>query len=238
MKLARLSMQHLCFGFFEFGLMPLMDEKWLQERAVFHGLDNYEKALSQEKGVLLLSLHVGNGDLGSAAMTLKGIRFQLISKVFKNPIVNEFWFGVRRKMGTRFLEPHGKSLAFDILKAMKKNEGVIFVIDQFMGRPYGIKTTFFGKKTGSPYGLSVFALKTGAPVVPVYTYRDEELKTHVVFEQALEIDPEEDGATQNNQDKDLQIQRLTQKYNDRVESIVRAHPEQWMWVHRRWKLWE
>jgi len=238
MRLARLSMQHLCFGFFEFGLIPLMNKKWIDERAIFHGLDNYEKALAQGKGLLLLSLHMGNGDVGVAALTLKGIRFNLISKKFKNSIANEFWFGVREKMGTRFLQPHGKNLAFDILKATKRNEGVIFVIDQFMGRPYGIETTFFGKKTGSAYGLSLFALKTGAPVLPIYAYRDEDLKTHIVFEQSLEIDPDDDEIANNNQDKDLQIQRLTQKYNDRVESIVRAHPEQWMWVHRRWKLWE
>ena len=242
MKLAKLSMQHMCFGIFEFGLMPVMDQKWLETRAVFHGLENYEKAHKQGQGLLLLSLHMGNGDVGVAAMALKGLRFNLISKKFKNQMINELWFGVREKMGTRFLEPHGRNTAFDILKATKRNEGVIFVIDQFMGRPYGIETTFFGKKTGSAYGLALFAMKTGAPVLPVYAYRDDQLKTHIVFEKpvgfdTLESEKSDDSGT-NKQDKDLQIHRMTQKYNDRVEAIVRAHPEQWMWVHRRWKLWE
>lgn len=70
--------------------------------------------------------------------------------------------------------------------------------------------------------------------MPVYTYRDEELKTHVVFEEPVNTEI----VMENKQDKDLQIKRMTQKYNDRVENIVREHPEQWMWIHRRWKKWE
>ena len=99
-----------------------------------------------------------------------------------------------------------------------------------MGKPYGIETTFFGRKTGTAYGLALFAMKSKAPVIPVYAYRDEDLKTHVVFEEEIQVE--------NIEDKDLQIRVMTQKYNDRVESIVRRHREQWMWVHRRWKKWE
>ncbi|MEZ0391444.1 MAG: lysophospholipid acyltransferase family protein [Pseudobdellovibrionaceae bacterium] len=229
-RLARLSMHHLCYNFVEFCLLPFMNQKWLQQRVVLHGIENYERARSKGKGVLILSLHLGNGDVGLAALALAGLRLHVISKKFRNAFANQLWFGVREKMGTRFLEPHGPSLAFDILKACKQNEAVVFVLDQFMGRPYGIETTFFGQKTGTAYGLALFAMKTKAPVLPVYTYRDAELRTHVVFEEEVIVEKIED--------KDLQIRLMTQKYNDRVESIVRKYPEQWMWVHRRWKRWE
>jgi KDO2-lipid IV(A) lauroyltransferase len=229
-RIARQSMFHLCYGFVEFCLMPLMNQKWLEENAVFHGLENYERARAKGKGVLVLSLHIGNGDVGIAAMALKGLRLHVISKKFKNQFMNQLWFGVREKMGTRFLEPHGSSLAFDILKICRQNESVVFVLDQFMGKPYGIQTTFFGRQTGTAYGLALFAMKTKAPVLPVYTYRDEQLRTHVVFEEEIQVEKIEN--------KDLQIKLMTQKYNDRIESIVRKYPEQWMWVHRRWKKWE
>ena len=230
MEIARQSIGWLCYNFIEFSLIPLFNQKWVEEKVIFHGLSHFEKARSGGKGVLLMSLHIGNGDVGVAALALKGLKLNLISKKFKNKFLNQFWFGVREQKGTRFLEPHGRSTAFDILRLCRQNEAVIFVVDQFMGRPYGIETTFFGRKTGTAYGLALFALKTKSPVVPIYTYRDAELKTHVVFEEEITFEKIED--------KDLQIKLMTQKYNDRVESIVRKYPEQWMWVHRRWKMWE
>lgn len=229
-RLARISMKNICYNFIEICLIPKLDQAWLENQVVFHGLEHYEKARSEGKGILMLSMHMGNGDVGTAALALKGIPVQVISKKFKNPFLNQFWFGVREKMGTRFLAAHGKSLPFDILKACKQNQVVIFVIDQFMGKPFGIESRFFGRKTGSAYGLSLFALKTGAPVLPVYAYRDAELRTHVAFEPVIPFEKTED--------RDLQFAHMTQKYNDQVEKIVRRHPDQWMWVHRRWKKWE
>jgi KDO2-lipid IV(A) lauroyltransferase len=230
LQIARKSMHHLCYGFVEFCLLPFMNKKWMEKEVVFHGIENYERAHAQGKGILMMSLHVGSGDVGIAALAIRGIRLHVISKKFKNAFLNQLWFGAREKMGTHFMEPHGSSLAFDILRICRKNEAVVFVIDQFMGKPYGILTTFFGKATGTAYGLALFAMKTKAPVLPVYTYRDSELRTHVVFEEEI--------AVQKIEDKDLQIRLMTQKYNDRIESIVRKHREQWMWVHRRWKRWE
>lgn len=233
-RLARISMQHLCYGIFEFGMIPAMTGEWVKENVQFHGLEYFEKGIAQKRGVLLMSLHLANGDVGIAALALKGIRFHVISKKFKNKIAHQLWFGVREKMGTVFFEPHGRSLPFDILKVCRNHGSVVFVIDQFMGRPYGIETSFFGRKTGTAYGLSLFAKKTEAPVIPVYVYRDESLRLHVVFEEPVTGE----SVGENSQDKDLQIQRLTQKYNDRIESIIRDYPEQWMWIHRRWKMWE
>lgn len=230
LRIARVSMHNLCYNFVEFCMMPFMNQQWLEKDVVFHGLENYEKAKLKGRGILMLSLHIGNGDVGLAALALKGIQVNSISKKFKNRFLNEFWFGVRERLGTRFWEPHGSSLAFDILKACRQNGSVVFVLDQFMGKPFGIETRFFGRKTGTAYGLALFALKTKAPVLPIYTYRDAQLRTHVVFDDEVIFEKVED--------KDLQIQLMTQKYNDRLETIVRRHPEQWMWVHRRWKKWE
>jgi len=228
--LARQSMRYLCYNFFEFCMLPRMTKSWVDQNIIFHGLDIYAQAVAQKKGVLLLSLHIGNGDFGIATLALLNLRMNLISKRFKNAFLNQFWFGVREALGTRFLEAHGPSLPFDILKACKANQSVVFVIDQFMGKPYGISSRFFGRKTGTAYGLALFAMKTKAPVLPVYTYRDEHFKTHVFFDPPI--------SWQANEDKDLQISQMTQRYNDEVERIVRKKPEQWMWVHRRWKKWE
>jgi KDO2-lipid IV(A) lauroyltransferase len=198
LRLARRSTHFLCYNLIEILQMPLFNQKWLEQEVVFHGLERFEKAKSEGKGVLILSMHIGNGDVAVAAISLRGFPLNLISKRFKNAFANQLWFGIRERHGTRFLEPHGPRVPFEILKLCRQNQAVVFVIDQFMGRPYGIETTFFGKRTGTAYGLALFAMKTQAPVLPVYTYRGPDLKTHVVFEEPV--------AFEKIEDKDLQIQ--------------------------------
>lgn len=230
-RMIRESLSWLGYNIFETLMIPQMDEKWLRDWMVFEGLEHLDQALTQKKGALLLSLHLGNGDLAAVALPLMDYKINLISKRFKVEWANKFWFGMREAKGTKLIDPHGKDNAFQILKALKKNESVVFVIDQFMGRPYGIPTDFFGKPTATAYGLSLFAAKTRAPVLPVWTYHDQDLKIHVAFGKPIEFDevPE---------DKDLQMKRMTQKYNSVLEGLILQHPEQWMWVHRRWKRWE
>ena len=229
--MARGSLVRLGANFIEFLSLPMVSRQWMQRHVSFHGLENYEAARGKGRGIFFLSMHMGNGDFGCAMMALSGIPLHLISKKFKSEAVNSFWFGIRESMGTRFMDPHAPKTAFEILGACKRQEPVTFVLDQFMGRPYGIETLFFGKKTGTAYGLALFAIKTKAPVVPVFTYRDEANRTHVVFEKEILIDSEAS-------DRDLQILKTTQKYNEWIESVIRRHPDQWMWIHRRWKLWE
>jgi len=104
---------------------------------------------------------------------------------------------------------------------------VIFVLDQFMGPPIGVKTLFFGKETGTAMGLTVMAKRTGAPVIPVYCHERADGKQVVSCESEIEF--EEKG------EKSETLTYMTQKYTDKLESIIKLYPEQWMWVHRRWK---
>jgi Kdo2-lipid IVA lauroyltransferase/acyltransferase len=228
-QVARQSMRLLCYTLPEFLTLPMIDKKFVDEKVIFEGLENYRKAEERGRGILLLSMHLGSGDMGITVMALKGLLVNLISKKFHNKVLNAVWFGVRERKGVKFIDAHSKKNAFEILAALKRNEAVVFVIDQYMGKPFGIETTFFGRKTGTAYGLALFAAKTEAPVLPVYTYRDENLNTHLVFGPEIPFVKTEDA--------DLQMQTMTQKYNDKVEELVRRHPENWMWVHRRWKRW-
>ena len=229
-RLARQSLTWMGIHFIDFLKIPVLTEGYLRQRTIFEGIENYENAHRQGKGVYFLCLHMGNGDLGAAMLSIAGFPVNLISKKFKLKWVNDFWFGVREMKGTKFIDPHGSRTPFEILKAIGKNEVVIFVLDQFMGKPFGIETTFFGRKTGTAYGLALFALKSGTPVLPVYTFTDVDGKTRIVFEPPIQ--PIE------SETRDLQIKEMTQKYNESLEQIILRHPEQWMWVHRRWKTWQ
>lgn len=223
----RESIRRLLFNFSEFCLFPAINGQWIQSHIEYRGLENLDSALNKEKGVCLLSLHLGHGDMAISMLAHKGYPLNVISKHFKIKWLNEFWFGTRRRFGAQFLDPHGKNSSFEILKILKKNEIVIFVLDQYMGPPYGVETTFFGIQTGTAYGLSLFSIKTGVPVLPVWTYRNAQGKN--VIEVGSEVFPE------LGENREQSIQLTTQNYNSILEKIILQHPLDWMWVHRRWK---
>jgi KDO2-lipid IV(A) lauroyltransferase len=231
-RVGRASVYNMGHGFFEFFTVPFLNKKWLEKQVVFEGEKNLQKAREQGRGILALSLHLGNGDLASSAIAMKGQPVTIITKTFKNQFINELWFSFRGAQGVKYIDAHGDKTSFEILKALKRQEMVVFVLDQFMGKPYGIATQFFGQETGTAYGLSLFAMRTKAPVVPVYTYEGTDNKMHVVFE------PEVPVLDLVGADKDASTLAITQRFNDKIEEIIKKHPEQWMWVHRRWKDFE
>lgn len=232
-RTARRQLRLFGANFSEFFTLPQLDQEWLKKNVVIEGKENYDLAMAKDRGVYFLSLHLGAYDVGANLLPMIGIETHLITKFFRSQWLNRFWFSLRGAQGGKFIEPHGERTAFDILKAIKRKASVVFVFDQFMGRPFGIPTTFFGRETGTAYGLALFVLKTRSPVIPVYTFHDTDGKIHLKFEQEVAVETLIDP-----NDKDESIRRMTQTFNDRLEVIIRQHPDEWMWVHRRWKEYE
>lgn len=229
LAIGRSSVYLLGHNFGEMFDIPNMNQKWLDKNVIFEGQENLDKARAQGKGILFLTLHLGNGDVCANAVVMEGLPVHMITKRFKTKWFDDLWFSVRGAKGVQYIDAHSPNNAFEILKALKKKEAVVFVLDQYMGKPFGIASTFFGKRTGTAYGLALFAQKTKAPVVPCYTYEGSDKKLHTVFEPAMDLE------RYVVDDKDQTTSNFTQAFNDKLESIVRKHPEQWMWVHRRWK---
>lgn len=228
-QVGRKSVYNLGYNFGEFFFIPSMTPGWVQKNVVFEGWEHVEKARECGKGMFFLSLHLGNADVAANSIAMNGQDLYLITKNFKTQWFNDLWFSIRGAKGVNYINAHGSNNAFEILKALKKNAALVFVLDQYMGKPFGIATTFFGKRTGTAYGLALFVQKTKAPVLPVYTFEGSDKKIHIVVEPAL------DTGKSVTDDKDQTILNLTQSFNDKLEEIVRKHPDQWMWVHRRWK---
>lgn len=228
-RFGRRSLRSFATHIFEIFMIPFLDKEWHRKNVVFHGEENYRNAMAQGKGVLLLSLHLGHGDLGASVIQMQGYPITIITKFFKGEFLNRIWFYFRGAQGVEFIAPHGEKTPFDILKALKKQRGVVFVVDQYMGPPYGIESRFFGHLTGSAFGLGLFMSKTEAPVVPLYALPGEDGKLHVHFEEPLDLLKLSTG----NKKEDLAV--WTQAVNDKLEEIIRRYPEQWMWIHRRWK---
>jgi KDO2-lipid IV(A) lauroyltransferase len=226
-KAARKHSFYLFYNFFEFCLFPSINDDWIKKNIIFEDLSELDGALQVQKGVLILSLHLGHGDMAISMLAHRGVPMSVISKQFKYTWLNDFWYGTRKRFGAHFIDPHGRNTSFDILKALKNKDAVIFVIDQYMGPPYGLETSFFGVKTGTAYGLALFAMKTKVPVIPVYTYRDAQMRNHIC---ALPPVSFEEASS-----KEETLLKMTQKYNHVIEDLIRKYPEHWLWLHRRWK---
>jgi Kdo2-lipid IVA lauroyltransferase/acyltransferase len=227
-EIAKASMVSLCRSFFDVIKIPSLTDAWIDQNVVFHGLDNIEAYKKTGKGVLFLTLHLGSGDLGAAVISRRVWPCTLISKRFQNKFLDQFWFSLRGRSKTEFIDAHSQRNAFDILAAIRRQRGVIFVLDQFMGKPYGVETDFFGIKTGTAYGLALFAKKTQLPVIPIYNYWDKQDKLHICFVEPVDLSA---VLSENNE-------VVTNRFNRELEKIISLHPDQWMWVHKRWKTFE
>jgi len=190
----------------------------------YRGMDHVDAALRKGKGVLALTAHLGNHDLIACAFALRGYSLTIISKDLKNKAVGEVWMNERTASGLRIV-PHRDSLR-EILKALRSNGCVGFVLDQH-ARKDNVWVDFFGRPASTLSSLAVLAARTGAPVVPIFGRRIEQGR-HVI-EAHPEIPLDEPADTEE------AIIRNTSRFSDAIEAAIRAVPDQWTWIHRRWK---
>lgn len=219
-RIARRSMQHMGVNFTEYSFLPFLNAREVEKHFVLTGREVVDQALARGKGLLLLTLHLGNGDLGCSALSVAGYPMVMVSKFFKAKWLNDLWFGMRERVGTKFVAPRNSSYA--LLKALKNKQIVVIPLDQFTGPPIGVRTTFFGRETGTAAGLAVMAQRSGAPVVSVYSRRMPDGRHQIHFAREIPVEG-------------LSAEVATQNFNDELETFVRQYPDQWMWIHKRWK---
>ena len=184
-KLGRRSLQNLGLNFIEYCYLPWLSKENFENYFRFEGLPLLEEALKRGKGVLIMTLHLGHGDLACAALSLKGYPIIMVSKFFKLRWLNDLWFGMRERLGTRFIAPRDSSYA--LLKGLKSGAAVVIPLDQFTGPPIGVRTTFFGKETGTAAGLAVMAERSGAVVLSAYCFRDTNGKHVLCFNREMPV---------------------------------------------------
>jgi KDO2-lipid IV(A) lauroyltransferase len=220
-----------------------LDEKKVKKSFRFYGLEHLEKAKALGKGYFLLSAHLGQPDMALKGLALSGENIAVITKSFSTAWADDLWREIREAPGLSFIPAHGQKTAFEIFRALGDKQGVVFVLDQFMGPPYGIEVEFFGKKTGTAYGLVRFFLKSRAPIVPCFSVYNKELAvTEIHFDPPLFF--EEDRVQRILSSTELSVQEEEKNreflrfFNRFIESMILRYPVHWMWIHRRWKKWK
>jgi KDO2-lipid IV(A) lauroyltransferase len=198
----------------------------IDEVVVYDGLENYERAYARGKGVLFLTAHFGGWELSAFAHSLHNHWLHIVMRPMDNPYLD--------RLLQRYRTMHGnKTVAKDdfvrgLLAAMKAGETVGILMDTNMTPPQGIFVDFFGLPACTASGLARIALRTDAAVVPGFTIWDPaQGKYRLRFDPALELI--------RTGHLEADITANTQRFTQVIEDYVRNYPDQWLWVHRRWK---
>jgi KDO2-lipid IV(A) lauroyltransferase len=209
--------------------------RWLSEerKSALIRVDNVEalaRALDRGKGALILTGHFGNFEVATIAGLrhfphMRG-RFHFIRRTIRPRWLDALVTRRFRRGGFGVLGKRGSLDA--ILQRLEAGDLVVFPFDQHASPPDGIAVDFFGHPAGTFKSLAIMALATGAPVVPASSWREADGSHVLRFEEALPL-VECDNVNE-------EIRRNTRTYNAMMEILVLRHPEQWYWVHRRWKV--
>lgn len=196
----------------------------LEDFLVTDGLENYERAIAKGKGVIFLTFHLGAFDLQVSNMALRGINPNVIGTPLKDERLNKLLWNYRNMHGAIAIE-RGRE-TFRLIKVLKSGGSVALLIDQDT-KVKSRFVNFFGKPAATPVGATVLAMKTGASVVPTYVYLGEDWKQHMY------ILPEIPMRITGDDETDMIYN--TQILTNFIEGTIRKHPEQWVWMHKRWK---
>jgi KDO2-lipid IV(A) lauroyltransferase len=229
-RILRHVFRNLGWQLVEFCRMPRYTPEntrgWLRTE----GLEHYLAARARGKGVLILTGHFGAWELSSFYHSLMGYPMGMVIRRLDNRVLDEYVNSIRCLHGNRVL--HKDDFARGLLTAMRSGQTVGILMDTNMTPPQGEFVKFFGLTACTASGLARVALKTGAAVLPGFCLWEEKEQQYVLHF-GPEITPVR--AADPEADRESEIAALTQQCNDVLESWIRRYPDQWLWIHRRWK---
>ena len=210
----------------EFARFPRLTKENIEKVVILEGHENFLEGQRRGKGVLYLTGHIGAWELSSFAHALYGYPLHYMARPLDNQRLDALVNKYRSASGN---EPIFKNESARVMLKILKNSGTVGILaDQNTMLEEGVFVDFFGKSACTTTGLARVALHTGAAVVPGYAYWDESIqKYRLRFEPPVELirtgDPERD------------VFENTQRFTKVIEEIIRKHPDQWVWIHQRWK---
>jgi len=207
-------------------LFPRYTRDNVGQIVVYEGFENFERAFAKGKGVLFLTAHLGAWELSAFAHSLQGHPLAIVMRSLDNARVDHLIQGYRTMHGNRTVDKD--DFVRGLLAAMRNGETVGILMDTNMTPPQGVFVDFFGIPACTASGLARIALRTSAAVVPGFTVWDSKLRKYI-----LRFDPTVELVRTG--DDQVDIVANTAKFTKVIEGYVRRYPDQWLWVHRRWK---
>lgn len=223
-NLVRTMYGHLGRNLIESLRLARIDDDYLARQVEWSGREHLDKVLEQGRGVLALTGHYGNWEMLAAVLPRIGYPMSIVVKEFRQPGLNRAIIESRQRFGIEVIER--RNALRPCMRALASNRVLGFMLDQNMIRREGVYVDFFERLTCTSHGLAQMAALSQVPVIPISGYRGEDGRHHVRFHPAVDPPPDRKAAT---------LRRFTQGYTRILEGFIRAHPEQWIWIHRRWR---
>jgi len=205
--------------------LPRLTPRNISDWVSYDGLEHYQRGIEQGRGVLFLTAHLGGWELSSAAHALFGHPMWVMVRTLDNSLLDTLVSQRRRLFGNRVIRK--QDAAKLTLKALRNNEAVGILADQNTIGADGVFVDFFGKPAAATKSVAQFARQTGAAVVFGFALWQPETGRFVLRFRPLEMVESED--------RDADLVENTQRCQAAIERVVKEHPEQWLWIHDRWK---
>jgi KDO2-lipid IV(A) lauroyltransferase len=210
----------------EFCRFPKYTRENLHEIAVYEGFEALEEARKRGKGILFLTGHFGGWEVGSFAHSLYGHPIKIVVRDLDNPLVDGLVKRYRTLHGNETID--NREFLRRLLSAMRAGQTVGILMDTNMTPPQGVFVDYFGVPACTASGLARVARKTDAAVIPAYTVWDNAIgKYKICFEPPVPLTRTDDA--------EADAVANTAAFSRELEKIARKYPDQWLWVHRRWK---
>lgn len=220
-RLGRRSFQHLGMNLIEACRYFLRPTEVMLSQVHVEGVEHLRSAAAQGRGVLVLTAHYGNWELLAAAHGLTGLPLSIVIRPLDHPILDELAARFRRRSGAELIVK--RQAVREVLQALRRGRMVGILLDQNATRAEGVFVPFFGVAASTSKGLAVLALRTDAPVVPVFLRRAPDGRHCMDVSPPL---PRPAGGD---------VVAYTALFNRVIEAAIRRAPEQWLWMHARWR---
>lgn len=207
----------------EWLLLPTLSPAALQQLITSEGVEHLRQALAKGNGAIIVTAHFGNWELIPLYLRSLGFEGGVLARRLRYPEYESFLINLR---GSRGVPTYARGSIKEVAKVLRANQIIGMLPDQDMDSLEGVFVDFFGSPAYTPIGPAALSIMTGAPIVPCFIVR-EGARFRLVVEPPVQAAPE--------LDRTQAMTTLTQAWSRVVESYIRRYPDQWVWMHRRWK---
>lgn len=224
-RICRASFQHLGLMLVELCAALTEPPERTLARITVEGLEHLKQPMKTHGRALVLTAHLGNWELLAFAQRLVGVPAAVVVRPLDAPWLDAVADRLRRLAGLELVDKRGALRP--VLSALRRGRLVALLLDQNASRHEGVFVSFFGRPASTSKSLAVLAVRTRTPVVPMFVYRTEMGQHRLVIHPPLSVDAADDSGRA--------VTELTQRCTAAVEAAIRVAPDQWLWIHDRWR---
>jgi KDO2-lipid IV(A) lauroyltransferase len=225
-RLLRDSVANLGRQLGEFSRFSKATPETLRDIVDCEGLQHVDAARALGRGVIMITGHLGAWEMIGFALSAFGHRADFLVRRSENPAIEQLIEDRRTRFGNRTIDKRNAARA--MLETLRRGDILGLLVDMNVVREQGIFVDFFGVPASTTFIAAKLSLRTGAPMVPIFALWDDRRRRYMIYIEAP-------LAIERSGDEEKDIRQLTLKFTKIVEEYVRRYPDQYLWIHKRWR---